>query len=124
MSLISSLSQSGSYSTCANHGHNIRPADFQGLGSMEKRLDVLNYLKEKNVIFIVSKTHTLPNHQNVFSGPSGIMNASSVQAHLTLAVWLFVLARTLILRYITIFLTQKEITLYVIYQSRIISLLL
>ena len=68
-------------------------ANCQGLGSMEKRLDVFNYLKGKNVISIVSKTHTQPKHQKGFSDPSGIMNACSAQAPLTLGGWLFFLAR-------------------------------
>ena len=36
------------------------------------------------MIFIVPKTHTQPKHQKGFSDPSGIMNAYSAQAPLTL----------------------------------------
>ena len=44
----------------------ILSANCQGQGSIEKRLDVFNYLKEKSVIYIVSKTHTQLKHPNVF----------------------------------------------------------
>ena len=69
----------------------ILSVNCQGLGSIEKRLDVFNYLKK--VIYIVSKTHTLLKHLNVFSDPSGIMNACLAQEPLTLEEWLFFLIK-------------------------------
>ena len=71
----------------------ILSANCQGLGSIEKRLDVLNYLKDKKVTSIVSKTHTQLKHQNASSNPNGIMNASSAQAHLIPEVWQFSLVK-------------------------------
>ena len=70
-------------------------ANCQGLGSIEKRLDVLNYLKEKNVISFISKTHTHTTKTSVrfFSDPNGITNAWLIQAPLTLEGWLFFLAK-------------------------------
>ena len=44
-------------------------ANCQELGSIEKRLDVFNYLKEKRVISFVSKTHIQQKHLSVFQIP-------------------------------------------------------
>ena len=41
-------------------------ANCQGLGSIEKRLDVFIYLKEKSVISFVSQTHMQQKHLSVF----------------------------------------------------------
>ena len=57
----------------------ILSANCQGLGSLEKRLDVLNYLKD--VTYIASKTHTPPNHLNACLDPSGTMIVFLVLAH-------------------------------------------
>ena len=41
-------------------------ANCQGLGSIEKRRDLFNYLKEKSVISFVSKTHIQQKHLRFF----------------------------------------------------------
>ena len=72
----------------------ILSANCQGLGFIEKRLDVLNYLKDKRSdIYCLQDTHTQLNHQNASSNPNGIMNASSAQAHLIPEVWQFSLVK-------------------------------
>ena len=98
----------------------ILSANCQGLATIEKRLDVLNYLKEKkNVIFIACKIHTQLNHQNAFSDRNGTMNACLVLAPLTLEGWPYFLTRMLTLEYKNHSLTRKETILYVIYQLQI-----
>ena len=60
----------------------ILSANCQVLGSLEKRLDVLNYLKDKKCdIYCLQDTHTPPNHLNACLDPSGTMIVFLVLAH-------------------------------------------
>ena len=98
------------YSSLYHMTLKILSVNCQGLGSMEKRLDLFNYLKQKQCqIYCLQDTHTTKTSEN-FLDPSGIVNAFSAQAHRMPEVLLFFLVRILNMKYTTTSQTPKEIT--------------
>ena len=72
----------------------ILSANCQGLVLVEKRVDVLNYLKRKQCqIDCLQDTHTTKVSE-IFLDLNGTVNAFSVQAHPNPEVWLFFSVKT------------------------------